>query len=152
MKVVLLALEALTDGDPDRRDLAAEALGDLLRGAALDGDTASLVVGRLVGLAVAEPVTKVRESALNAVGEAFDHHTLSWELVEPLVPVLGTLDSELLQYALHILGSTQDPRARSLIEPFLRHPDPNVREEASLAQPGVVTSVTSRDDTASGRR
>ncbi|MFJ1709448.1 hypothetical protein [Kitasatospora sp. NPDC088346] len=33
------ALEALTDRDPDRRDVAAAALGDLLRSGALDQHT-----------------------------------------------------------------------------------------------------------------
>ncbi|MFD4018501.1 hypothetical protein [Streptomyces sindenensis] len=56
------ALETLTDRDPDRRDVAADVLGDLLRGATLDTDSARLVVGCPVGVAVNEPVTKVRAS------------------------------------------------------------------------------------------
>lgn len=142
MKDVLIALEALTGCDPDRRDLAAEVLGDFLRGAMLDTATACLVVGRLVSLAVIESVVKVRESALNAVSEAFDHYRLPLGLVEPLASAARTLEPELLEYALHIFGATQDPRARSLIEPFLHHPDPNVREEVRLAYAEVAMSTT----------
>lgn len=133
MKDMFTALDALTDRDPNRRDLAAAVLGDLLRGAALDTDTACLVVGRLVSLAVTEPETKVRESALNSISEAFNHHRLPLDLVEPLVTAMPTMEHELLEYALYVLGATHDPRARPLIEPFLHHPDPQVREDARLA-------------------
>ncbi|MFJ1933397.1 HEAT repeat domain-containing protein [Kitasatospora sp. NPDC088160] len=127
------ALEALTDRDPDRRDVAADVLGDLLRGTALDADSARLVVGRLVSLAVNEPVTKVRESALNSTSEAFDHYRLPLALVEPLTAAMPTMERQLLIHTLYILGATHDPQARPLIEPFLHHPDPEVREEARLA-------------------
>lgn len=140
-----MAFEALTGSDPDRRDLAAEALGDLLRGAALQTATARLVVGRLISLAVTEPVPQVRESALNAVSEAFDHYSLPWDLVEPLATVVRTLEPELLEYALYIFGATRDPRARSLIEPFLRHFCPSVREEARLAAAEIAISLTHGD-------
>lgn len=127
------ALEALTDRDPDRRDVAADVLGELLRGAALDVDSARLVVGRLVSVAVNEPVTKVRESALNSTSEAFDRYRLPLALVEPLTAAMPTMERQLLVHTLYIFGATRDPQARPLIEPFLQHPDPEVREEARLA-------------------
>ncbi|MFC1402191.1 MULTISPECIES: hypothetical protein [Streptacidiphilus] len=133
MSDMITALEALTDCDPDHRDVAADTLGDLLRGTALDTDTARLVVGRLVGLAVSEPVRKVRESALNSISEAFNHHRLPLDLIEPLATATPTLERELLEYVLYMLGATYDPRALLLIEPFLHHPDPQVRENARLA-------------------
>ncbi|MFE0654625.1 hypothetical protein ACFVZH_39595 [Streptomyces sp. NPDC059534] len=71
MNEMLAALEALTDRDPNRRVVAADVLGDLLRGTALDADSARLVVGRLVSAAVNDPVIKVRESALNSISELF---------------------------------------------------------------------------------
>lgn len=137
-----MALEALTGRDPDRRDLAAEVLADVLRGAMLDTAAARLVVGRLVSVAVIEPEAKVRESALNAVCEAFDHYSLPLGVVEPLASVVRTLEPELLKYTLYIFGTTRDPRARSLIEPFLHHPDPDVRKEARFAQAEIATSPT----------
>ncbi|MGW6390198.1 HEAT repeat domain-containing protein [Streptomyces sp. NPDC055103] len=137
------ALEALTDRDPDRRDVAAAVLGDLLRGAALDADSARLVVGCLVGVAVNEPVTKVRESALNSISEAFDHYRLPLPLVEPLAAAMPAMERELLVHALYILGATHDPQARPLIEPFLHHPDPEVREEARLTA-AEITAVESK--------
>ncbi len=76
MTDLLAALDAFTVRDPNRRDVAAAVLGDLLRGTALDTDTACLVVGRMVSLAVHEPETKVRESALNSIREACNHHRL----------------------------------------------------------------------------
>ncbi|MYV51225.1 hypothetical protein [Streptomyces sp. SID3212] len=127
------ALEALTDRDPNRRDVAADTLGDLLRGTALDADMARLVVGRLVGLAVDEPQTEVREAALNSIGEAFNHHCLPLDLVEPLADAMPTMEHALLEYVLYIFSATRDPQARVLIEPFLDHPDPQVRQEARLA-------------------
>ncbi|MGX1675194.1 HEAT repeat domain-containing protein [Streptomyces sp. NPDC055400] len=137
---MITALEALTDRDPNRRDVAADALGDLLRGTALDTDTACLVVGRLVGLAVNEPVTRVRESALNSISEAFNRHRLPLDLVEPLATAMPTMERELLEHALYILGATHDLRARLVIEPFLHHPDPQVREEARLAAAEITAS------------
>ncbi|MFJ1709895.1 hypothetical protein [Kitasatospora sp. NPDC088346] len=136
------ALEALTDRDPDRRDIAAAVLGDLLRGAALDADSARLAVGRLVSVAVNEPVTKVRESALNSISEAFNHYRLPLTLVEPLAAATPTMERALLVHTLYILGATHDPQARPLIEPFLHHPDPEVHEEARLAA-AEITAVES---------
>ncbi|MFG3383251.1 HEAT repeat domain-containing protein [Streptomyces sp. NPDC047999] len=137
---MITALEALTDRDPNRRDVAADALGDLLRGTALETDTARLVVGRLVGLTVNEPENKVRESALNSISEAFNHHRLPLDLVEPLASAMPTMKRELLEHALYILGATHDPRAPLLIEPFLHHPDPQVREDARLAAAEITAS------------
>lgn len=68
------AIEAFADDDPDRRDDAAESLGDLLRTRGLSQDDARAAVERLVALAVSDPVTRVRESALNAVSEAFGRY------------------------------------------------------------------------------
>ncbi|MEU4093348.1 hypothetical protein [Streptomyces sp. NPDC026673] len=134
------ALEALTERDPDRRDLAAASLGDLLRGTALDTDAARLVVGRLVRLTVNEPVTRVRESALNAVSEAFNHHRLPLDLVKPLAAAMPTMEPEILGHAIYILGATHAPTALPMIEPFLAHPDQEVREEARLAAAEIIAS------------
>ena len=130
------ALEALADRDPDRRDDAAGALGDLLRNAGIDQDGARAVAARLVVLAIDEPVTRVRESALNAVSEAFNRYRV------PLAAALGTMSPELLAHAVYIFGATQDPQARPLIEPFLSHRDPNVREEAERALAESCQSLT----------
>ncbi|WP_037599871.1 HEAT repeat domain-containing protein [Streptacidiphilus rugosus] len=140
MSDMITALEALTDRDPNRRDAAADTLGDLLRDTALDTDTAHLVVGRLISLAFNEPETKVRESALNSISEAFNHHRLPLDLVEPLATAMPTMEPALLEHALYILGATHDPRARSLIEPFLHHPNPQVREDARLAAAEITAS------------
>ncbi|WP_236056032.1 MULTISPECIES: hypothetical protein [Streptomyces] len=130
---MFVALETLTDRDPDQRDIAAAVLGDLLRGTALDADSARRVVGCLISLAINEPVTKVRESALNSISEAFSYHSLPLDLVEPLAPALPTMTGELLAHAVYIFGATRDPQARPLIESFLHHPDADVREEARRA-------------------
>ncbi|MFI6060536.1 HEAT repeat domain-containing protein [Streptomyces sp. NPDC051286] len=140
MNEMFAALEALTDRDPNRRDVAADVLGDLLRGTTLDADTTRLVVGRLVSLAINEPVIKVRESALNSISEAFNHHSLPLDLVEPLTADMPTMERELLEHALYILGATHDPLASPLIEPFLHHPDPEVREEARLAAAEITAT------------
>ncbi|PKV82793.1 hypothetical protein [Streptomyces sp. TLI_146] len=116
MNDMVAALAALTDRDPNRRDVAADSLGDLLRGTALDADTARLAVGHLVSLAVNEPMTTVRESALNSISEAFNHHRLPLDLVEPLAAAMPTMTRELLEHALYILGATHDSQARLLIE------------------------------------
>ncbi|WP_317448066.1 HEAT repeat domain-containing protein [Streptomyces collinus] len=135
------ALEALTDRDPNRRDVAAELLGDLLRGIALNADSTRLVVGRLVSLAVNEPVTKVRESALNSISEAFNHHSLPLSLVQTLAAAMPTMEPEVLAHAIYIFGATHDPQARPLIEPFVNHPDTDVREEVERAAAEITTSA-----------
>ncbi|MER5757337.1 hypothetical protein [Streptomyces sp. NPDC002088] len=111
MKDMVAALEALTDRDPNRRDVAASVLGDLLRDNALDAHSTRLIVGRLVGLAVNEPVAMVRESALNSISEAFNHHSLPLGIVQPLAAAMPTMETELLAYALYIFGATHDPQA-----------------------------------------
>ncbi|MEV0408701.1 hypothetical protein [Actinoallomurus sp. NPDC050550] len=116
------ALDALTDRDPRGRDIAAAELGDLLRAKALDPAIATLVVSQLVAAAVNDPTHAVRESALNSILEASIHYHLPLELFTPLLPELTTMDPELLEYTLYLLGSTQDPAAAELIRPFLDHP------------------------------
>ncbi|MFD6274366.1 hypothetical protein ACFWFI_02035 [Streptomyces sp. NPDC060209] len=144
MKDLSDALDALSDRDPHRRDLAAEFLGDVLRHSALGTDTARLLVGRLVGLAVGEPATGVRESALNAISGAVCHHFLPLGLVGPLVPAMPTMSAELLAHTLFVLGATHDERALPLIEPYLRHSDPDVCEEARLAR-DEITAANARN-------
>ncbi|MFE7111910.1 hypothetical protein ACFU98_36675 [Streptomyces sp. NPDC057575] len=133
MKELLTALEALIDRNPDERDVAAAALGDLLRGTALDTESACLIVGRLVGVAVNDPVTDVRESALNSISEAFNRHNLPLGLVEPLTQAMPMMERELLVHTLYIFGATHELRAYPLTESFLHHLDPDVREEARRA-------------------
>ncbi|GJF34113.1 hypothetical protein KNE206_68130 [Kitasatospora sp. NE20-6] len=53
----------------------------------------------------------VRESALNSISEAFDHHGLPPDLVEPLTPAMPATERELPEHAVHVLGATRDPRA-----------------------------------------
>jgi len=139
VKHMFTALEALTDREPHQRDLAAAALGDLLRGT-LPEPTARLLVGRLVSLTVNEPVTKVRESALNSISEAFNHHGLPLDLVEPLATAMPNMDGELLAHVLYIFGATHDPQAQPLIEPYLDHPYPDVRAEAHLAAAEITAT------------
>jgi HEAT repeat protein len=141
MKDMFSAMEALTSRDADQRDVAAAELGDLLRGNALDADAVRLVVGRLVSLVVNEPVAKVRESALNSISEAFDLHSLPLDVVEPLTAAMPTMVRELLEHALYILGATHAQQARPLIESFLHHPDPAVREEARRAAAEITAGL-----------
>ncbi|MFJ3993215.1 hypothetical protein ACIPWY_31840 [Streptomyces sp. NPDC090032] len=110
MKDMSAALEALTDRDPGRRDVSAASLGDLLRATTLDADTARLIVRRLVSLTVNEPVTRVRESALNAVSEALNHRRLPLDLVKPLAAAMPTMETEILGHTIYILGATHPPR------------------------------------------
>ncbi|MFJ9444335.1 HEAT repeat domain-containing protein [Kitasatospora sp. NPDC101235] len=50
------------------------------------------------------------------------------------------MERELLEHALYILGATHSPQARPLIEPFLHHPDPEVRGEAWLAAAEITAA------------
>ncbi|WP_327419835.1 hypothetical protein OG963_00985 [Streptomyces sp. NBC_01707] len=96
----------------------------------------------MVSLAINEPVAKVRESALNQISEAFNHHHLPLNLGEPLAEVMTTMEPELLAHTLYILGATHDAQASPLIEPFLNHLDRDVREEAGLAAAEITTSTS----------
>ncbi|MEV0272293.1 HEAT repeat domain-containing protein [Hamadaea sp. NPDC050747] len=126
-------LAGLTDADPRQRDIAAEHLADLLRYTTLaQGDT-ELAVRELVALLGVESDRDVRESALNALGEAITYHTLNLELFRPLEPMLASMSPRLLEHALYILSATHDPQARATIEAFLNHPDPAVRGYAADA-------------------
>lgn len=79
------------------------------------------------------------ESALNSISEAFDHYRLPLTLAEPLAAAMPTMERQLLVHTLYILGATHDPQGRPLIEPFLNHPDPEVREEARFATTEITT-------------
>ncbi|MYS87986.1 hypothetical protein [Embleya scabrispora] len=133
MKHLSEALEALDARDTRTRDMAADWLGDLLRGTALSQADAELAVARLVALFVRDVDHGVREAALNSICEAFNRRRLPLRLFGDLVPIEPTLQNELLAHTLCILGSTQDPAAEEAISPFVTHPDARVREEATLA-------------------
>ena len=100
----------------------------------------------MTGLEATAPETKVRESALNSISEAFNHHRLPLDLVEPLATAMLTMERELLEHALYIFGATYDPRARLLIEPFFHHPDPQAREDARLAAAEITASEGPTDN------
>ncbi|WP_405363588.1 hypothetical protein OG535_40110 [Kitasatospora sp. NBC_00085] len=85
-------------------------------------------------------MTKVRESALNSIREAFNRHSLPLDLVEPLAPAMPTMAGELLAHAVYIFGAIHHPQSWPLIEPFLQHPDADVREEARRAATEITAS------------
>ena len=53
------------------------------------------------------------------------------------------MSSALLVYAVYVFGATQDPQARPLTEPFLHHPDLDVREEAVCALAEIAATDSS---------
>ncbi|TYC19790.1 hypothetical protein FXF52_34825 [Micromonospora sp. MP36] len=143
----MFASPALTHHDARQRDLAVEALGDLLRTGALDHVDAETAVTALVAAAVNDPDAAVQESAavndpdaavqesaLHAIAEAFDHYELPLRLFHPLQQRLPAMPPNLLaEYALDILAATDDPDARYTIQAFLNHPEPAVRHAAAQA-------------------
>jgi HEAT repeat protein len=126
-------LEQLTHADPCRRDLAADQLGDLLRTGAYNQADAEQAVTHLLTTALHDIDQTVRESALHAINEAFDHRALPLQLFDALQHQLASLDPALLDYALNILACTHDPAARPVIEAYLNHTDPDIRTSAADA-------------------
>lgn len=133
MNVLQAALASLTHDDVQRRDRAAEELGDLLRAGAVDLAGAETAVTSLVAVTVNDPEPSVQESALHAVTEAFDHYQLPLRIIQPLRRLLPTMPPALIGYALYVLAATHDLDARNVIEPFLTHPDSAVRLDAAEA-------------------
>ena len=127
------AWTTLDSADARQRELWADDLGDLLESACLQHAEAERAVGRLVQLAVAAGDHAVRESALHAVAEAGVPYELPYAVVEPLADNIGAFEPLLLGYVLCSLSATHDERARGPIEPFLTHPDADVRREARFA-------------------
>ncbi|MDX3634670.1 hypothetical protein OG920_07125 [Streptomyces europaeiscabiei] len=115
------------------RDAAAEQLGDLLGGPSLTQDETETAVARLLIAAIEDPDDAVRESALNAIGNASERRDLPLHLVAGLAPWLHTMAAPLLEHALGILGSSRDPDAHPMIEPYRQHPMDYVREAAAMA-------------------
>jgi HEAT repeat protein len=126
-------LEQFTHTDPRRRDLAADELGDLLRAGAYNQADTEQAVTHLVTTALHDIDPPVRETALHAVNEAFNHRTLPLRLFDALQGHLASLELALLDYALNILACTHDPAARPAIEALLKHPSPDVRTSAADA-------------------
>jgi hypothetical protein len=127
MKPLQRLLEVPTHHDARERDLAADYLGDVLRGTSLEQADADLAVSRLVELLATENDLSVQESALNALADAFDHHELGLQVFEPVVPRMSAMTPALLEYMLYVLSATHDPNARPAIEAFSDHPDAVVR-------------------------
>ncbi|WP_405681139.1 hypothetical protein OG239_00520 [Streptomyces sp. NBC_00868] len=115
------------------RDAAAEQLGDILRWPSLTQHEAETAVARLLTAAIEDSDDAVRESALNSIGNAFEHKDLPLHLVAGLAPCLHTMTAPLLEHALSILGSTRDPDAHQMIEPYRQHPVDYIREAAVMA-------------------
>ncbi|MEU8837423.1 hypothetical protein [Streptomyces sp900116325] len=86
-------------------------------------------------------MTKVRESALQPIGDAFNHHRLPLNLVETPAVAMPTMESELLSHTIYILDATHDLQASPLIGPFLNHPDSSVREETGVAAAEITGST-----------
>ena len=127
---LLAGLHAPTPRD---RDAAAEQLGDLLHGPSWTQDEAEAAVICLLTAAINDPDDAVRESALNAIGNASERRDLPLHLVAGLAPWLHTMTAPLLEHALGILGATRDPDAHPMIEPYRHHPMDHVREAAAMA-------------------
>ncbi|MFG2839922.1 HEAT repeat domain-containing protein [Streptomyces zaomyceticus] len=115
------------------RDAAAEQLGDICRWPGLTQHEAETAVARLLTAAIEDSDDTVRESALNAICNAFECRDLSLHLVAGLAPCLHTMTAPLLEHALGILGSTRNPDACPMIEPYRQHPVDYVREAAVMA-------------------
>jgi HEAT repeat protein len=126
-------ITALTHNEARQRDLAAAALGDLLRGARLDQADTERIVGHLVTTVVTDTDPTVRESALNSIAEAFNHAELPLRLVQPLQHRLRHMNPAELDYALYILAATHDPAVGPALNAFIDHPDPAVRRYAAEA-------------------
>ena len=126
-------LDQLTHADPRRRDLAADELGDLLRAGAYNQADTEQIVTLLVTAALHDIDPTVREAALHAVNEAFNHRALPLRLLDALRDHLASLEPALLDYALNILACAHDPAARPAIEAFLDHPNPDLRASAADA-------------------
>ncbi|WP_306360066.1 HEAT repeat domain-containing protein [Nocardia sp. CC227C] len=133
MNPLRTALAGIIHDNPRHRDHAVEYLGDLLRGTFLDEADAVTAVSHLVTLLTTETDPTVQEAALNAIGEAFDHHRLGLRLFQPLLALLDAMPTTLLDHALMILAATHDPGARPTIETFLDHPNVAVRASAAEA-------------------
>lgn len=119
--------------DPRARALAADQASDYLRSRYADTAAVHAEVARLVEIAVHDNEEIVREAALHACIDAVSYHDLPLELFRPLIPLMPHLSTELLGYALAILGSTHDPAAGRLIATYADHPDPSVRAEVADA-------------------
>ncbi|MGQ4406707.1 HEAT repeat domain-containing protein [Streptomyces hayashii] len=126
-------LADLDAGNTQDRDAAAEQLSDLLRGRTLTQHEAETAVARLLTAAIEDPDHAVRESALNAIGNAFELRGLPLHLVAGLAPHLPRMTAPLLAHALGILGATRDPDAHPMIEPYQHHSVDYVREAAIMA-------------------
>ncbi|WMX48600.1 HEAT repeat domain-containing protein [Streptomyces roseicoloratus] len=127
------AWEELNASDAGRRDLCLDVVSDVLETGRLTPDDAERAVGHLVTVALSDESYPVRESALHAACTASTHYELPYRVVEPLAVGANGFEPLLLDYVLTILGSTHDQAALPIVERFLHHPHPEVREEAAEA-------------------
>jgi hypothetical protein len=91
-------LDQLAHHDRRQRDLAADELGDLLRTGALDQADTERTAAHLVTTAVHDADPAVRESALHAIVEAFNHRALPLRLFDALRHQLTSLEPALLDH------------------------------------------------------
>ncbi len=127
MKDFLARLHA---ADSRARDVAAAEIGDLLEADQLGEKDFKSAVRVLMKAALAERDPEAKESMFNALSAAATS-TRSWPMNwDPIVAALPNLAPDCLEHALVIVGFSGDAKYRPRIDPFLNHPDSDVRQEA----------------------
>jgi hypothetical protein len=123
-------LSRVSATDPRVRDLAAAEIADLLEADQLDEKEFKNAVPALIQAALSEQDPETKESLFNALSEAATA-TRTWPIDwGPIATSLTELKPDCLEHALVILSFSGDVKYRPVIEPFLRHPNKHVRQDA----------------------
>lgn len=117
----------------EQRQLVLEEISDVLIRGKWDPIEASMAVGSLVQMCVAEQDPVTLEILLNDISTALYSGVPLRTDLSPLLGILDGLEPSLLDYALNILAQSRDARYRATFERFLADPREEVRESAQAA-------------------
>jgi hypothetical protein len=115
------------------REVAAGDAGDILEHWELSADQANRLVNALLDAVLREVDRGVTESILYALGEPSVSQECRGERWERLVPILGSFDVECLEYAIELLGNSDDAKTLRVIESYRDNQEPGVRESVQDA-------------------
>jgi HEAT repeat protein len=129
-KIVRELLSRLQAVDPQERDLAAAELGDLFEADYLKRQEFEKAVPIIMQAALAESDPDAKESLFDALSSAATLENAAFVNWEPIAAHIKELTPDCLEHALVILSFTGDVKYRPVIEPFLRHPSKDIRQDA----------------------
>jgi HEAT repeat protein len=123
-------LKKTTDPDVAIRSRAAEDLGDLVEYSEFSEREVAEAADKLIDAAYREQDSDAREAQLNTLAILGSRHVGVKANWQRLTPLLATFDPSSLENALNALGFSRDNKFVGILQSYLTHPKPAIRQSA----------------------